>query len=330
MGRQLWDAEPAFAAKMTECEGALAPYVDWSLSRVVRGDTDASWWERVDVVQPVSFAVMVSLAALWQAYGVAPDAVLGHSQGEIAAACVAGALSLTDAAKIVALRSRVIAEGLAERGGMLSVAANDVRVRADIEEVENWRGQAEIAAVNGPASVVIAAEPGILNSIEEFYREQGVSTRVIPVNYASHSAHVELVRQQIIDQIGEIESRTPVIPWHSTLDVGWISAPVDAEYWYRNLRNQVKFAQAARSLIGEGFATFIECSSHPVLTPAVAEIFDEMKVSHGFAGGTLRRDDGNRERFLHALAEVFVRGGGVDWGAVVSSVGAGVSGGAVV
>ncbi|MFE7135427.1 type I polyketide synthase, partial [Streptomyces sp. NPDC057638] len=182
MGRELWESEPVFAARMEECGAALAPFVDWSLREVVLGSGSL---ERVDVVQPVSFAVMVSLAALWESYGFRPDAVVGHSQGEIAAACVAGALSLEDAAKVVALRSQVIAEGLAGRGGMLSVALSP-------DEVELPAG-VSLAAVNGPRAVVLAGDPVALDVLEEAYRGREVRVRRVPVDYASHSAQVESV-----------------------------------------------------------------------------------------------------------------------------------------
>jgi rifamycin polyketide synthase module 9/10 len=171
MGRQLWATEPVFAARMTQCEQALAPYVDWSLADVINGVEDPTAWERVDVLQPVSFAVMVSLAALWQSCGVHPDAVLGHSQGEIAAACVTGVLSLADAARVVTLRSKAIATGLAGHGGMLSVALPEHQIQ---QHIQAWDGRIEIAAINGPALVVIAGDPEALTQIQAEYEAQDV------------------------------------------------------------------------------------------------------------------------------------------------------------
>ncbi|MEU6647825.1 type I polyketide synthase, partial [Saccharomonospora sp. NPDC046836] len=130
MGRELYASSPVFAARVDECAGALAPFVEWSLVDVLRGVAGAGSLDRVDVVQPVSWAVMVGLAAVWESLGVVPGAVVGHSQGEIAAAVVSGALSLEDGARVVALRSRVIGEVLAGRGGMVSVAAPAGEVRA--------------------------------------------------------------------------------------------------------------------------------------------------------------------------------------------------------
>ena len=154
MGRELAEHSPVFAARLAECGPALAPFADWDLGEVLAGSS----LDRVDVVQPALWAVMVSLAAVWQAAGVRPDAVVGHSQGEIAAAVVAGVLSLEDAAKVVALRSRAL-RALAGRGGMLSVAEPADRVR---ERIARWGERLAVAAVNGPAATVVSGEPAAL------------------------------------------------------------------------------------------------------------------------------------------------------------------------
>src|SRR5262249_54702324 len=139
--------------RIAECERALAPHVDWSLTAVLRGEPGAPDLNRVDVLQPVLWGTMVSLTAVWAAYGVRPAAVLGHSQGEIAAAVVAGALPLEEGARIVALRSRLIAGTLAGTGGMLSVGRSEAEVR---ELLDGFAGTLSIAAVNSPSTVVVS------------------------------------------------------------------------------------------------------------------------------------------------------------------------------
>ncbi|MGW4081347.1 type I polyketide synthase, partial [Streptomyces asiaticus] len=156
MGAELLRESEVFAEGLAECAGVLDPLTGWSLLDVVRGVGGGVSLERVDVVQPVSFAVMVALARVWLAAGVVPSVVVGHSQGEIAAACVAGGLSLEDAARVVVLRSRAIAAGLSGLGGMVSLA---VGVEEAERLVEGWSGRVEVAAVNGPLSVVVAGEP---------------------------------------------------------------------------------------------------------------------------------------------------------------------------
>src|SRR5580704_3909542 len=184
MGRDLAASSPVFAARLAECSRALASYVDWSLDDVLAGAPGAPGLDRADVVQPVLWAVMVSLVAVWRAAGVVPDAVVGHSQGEIAAACVAGILSLEDAAKVVALRSRALM-ALAGHGGMLSVAEPAVRVR---QRLVRWGDRLALAAVNGPAAAVVSGDLEALAELAAECAANGVRTKALPVDYASHCA----------------------------------------------------------------------------------------------------------------------------------------------
>ncbi|MYU19720.1 acyltransferase domain-containing protein, partial [Streptomyces sp. SID8361] len=151
-------ASPVFAARVAECERALAPYVDWSLTEVLRGVAGAGDLSRADVVQPVLWAVMVSLAAVWAGHGVRPAAVVGHSQGEIAAACVAGALTLEDGARIVALRSRALRQ-LAGGGAMASLGVGQERATDLLSGLGDRAAAVVVAAVNGPASTVVSGPP---------------------------------------------------------------------------------------------------------------------------------------------------------------------------
>ncbi|NRN66560.1 Beta-ketoacyl synthase [Kibdelosporangium sp. 4NS15] len=303
MGARLAEESPVFARRLAECAAALEPYVDWSLLDVVRG---AESLDRVDVVQPVSFAVMVSLAALWDSYGVQPNAVVGHSQGEIAAAVVAGALSLEDGARVVALRSQAIARTLAGAGGMMSIGL-------PVAEVEpRLRPGVSIAAVNGPKSVVVSGDPAELDALHEELSAAQVRVRRIAVDYASHSAHVERLRDELLDVLAPITPLVPRIPFRSTVTGQW-EERLDAEYWYRNLRQRVLFADTIESLAGAGFTGFVESSSHPVLTPGITETLDALKQD-GVVTGTLRRDDGGLDRFLRSAGDLWAGGVEIDWG----------------
>ncbi|CAM5518496.1 SDR family NAD(P)-dependent oxidoreductase [Streptomyces tanashiensis] len=312
MGRELLDSSVVFADRVAACERALAPFVDWSLTDVLRGDADAGLLERVDVIQPASFAVMVSLAAVWRAAGVVPDAVLGHSQGEIAAACVAGALSLEDAARVVALRSQAIGRVLSGAGGMASVAMPEAEIRGLLVE------GVEIAAVNGPTSTVIAGDADALGGLLTVLEGQGVRVRRVAVDYASHTRHVEAVEEVLASELAGVTALAPEIPFFSSVDGAWIESEevLDGGYWYRNLRQTVGFEPAVRSLIGEGFGVFVEVSSHPVLLQPVTEIADAADVPPVLVG-SLRRGEGGMRRMLTSLAEAFVRGVDVDWTAVL-------------
>nr|AXL05737.1 AMP-dependent synthetase [uncultured bacterium] len=311
MGRELLDTSPVFAERIAECAAALEPWVDWSLVDVLRGETDLL--DRVDVLQPTSFAVMVGLAAVWSSVGVTPDAVVGHSQGEIAAACVAGALSLADAAKVVALRSQAIAATLSGRGGMASVALAEDDVTARIAP---WADRVEVAAVNGPTSVVIAGDAEALDEALESLSGDGVRVRRVAVDYASHTRHVEDIQDTLAETLAGIDAQAPVIPFYSTVTGEWISEAgvVDGGYWYRNLRNQVGFGPAVTDLVGQGYGVFVEVSAHPVLVQPITELTDVVVT------GTLRRDDGGPRRLLTSMAELFVHGVAVDWHGVLPPV----------
>ncbi|WP_269756712.1 type I polyketide synthase [Amycolatopsis aidingensis] len=311
MGAQLLAESPVFAQRLAECERALAPWLDFSPTAVLRGAEGAPGLDRVEVVQPVSFAVMVSLAGLWRSCGVRPDAVLGHSQGEIAAAVVAGALSIEDGARVVAVRSRAIARGLAGSGGMLSIALPAEEVAARLPEGD----RVSIAAVNAPGSVVVSGAEDALDELAAALTGEGVRTRRIAVDYASHSAEVEQLRDTLPGELAGIEPRRAQVPFHSTVTGRWLEGPeVDAGYWYRNLRHTVGFEPAVRTLLDQRYRMFVEVSPHPVLTPGIQETIEATGVPAA-TGATLRREDGGLDRWLTSLAELYVRGLPVDWSA---------------
>ncbi|WP_159080324.1 type I polyketide synthase [Nocardia suismassiliense] len=310
MALRLWASTPVFAESMTECARALGEFVDWELEEVLRATDGAAPLERVDVVQPVLFAVMVSLAKLWRSYGVVPDAVVGHSQGEIAAACVAGALSLRDAARVVALRAKLLTE-LAGQGGMASVWLRKDEVA---ERISPWAGRLSVAALNGPGSVVIAGEVAALEEFLAAATEDEVQTRRIAVDYASHSAQVEQIREELLAVLDGIEPQPTEIPFHSTVTGEVVAGTdLDAEYWYRNLRQTVHFEQIVDNLLSdERGAVFVEVSGHPMLAIGVAQTA-EARGAEAVVVGSLRRGEDDPARFLSAVATAYVHGVAVDW-----------------
>ncbi|MGA5578895.1 type I polyketide synthase, partial [Streptomyces koyangensis] len=312
MGRELAAWSPVFRESLEECAAALEPFVDWSLWDVLESE-DEALWGRVDVVQPVLWALMVSLGRLWRSAGVVPSAVVGHSQGEIAAAVVAGALSLGDGARVVALRSRAL-RALAGRGGMVSLAAGPETAR---ELVEDFDGRVSVAAVNGPGSTVVSGEPEALDELIASCEARGVRARRVPVDYASHSAHVEELRERILSDLAPVEAKSSVVPLYSSLTGGRIdTATMGAEYWYENLRSLVRFDEATGALLADGRSVFLECSPHPVLTPGIEQSV-EASEHPGVTLATLHRDKGDATRWLTALAEAHVAGVQVDWTTVL-------------
>ena len=308
MAVDLLDASPVFLAAFESCEHALAPHVDFVPSSVLRGDD--AWLDRVEVVQPLLFAVMVSLAALWRSCGVEPVAVVGHSQGEVAAAVVCGALSLADAAKVVALRSLAIADELSGRGGMVSVALPADTVRA---RLPHWHGSVELAAVNGPASVVVSGTPAGLADLVATFTAEGARAKHIPVDYASHSAQVAAIRDRLRRDLAGIAPRSSDIPFYSAVTGEQIdTAGLDSEYWYTNLRETVRFDAATTALLDHGHRLFIEVGPHPVLAMAVRETAADTDTDARVIG-TLRRDEDGPRRFHTSLAEAHVHGARPDF-----------------
>lgn len=241
--------------------------------------------------------------------GVRPAAVVGHSQGEIAAACVAGALSLEDAARVVCLRSRAIT-ALAGAGGMAMVFLPEDRT-ADL--LRPYGGRITVAAVNGPRSVVLSGDRDALEELRRVCERREIRLRMIPVDYASHSVHVEKILDELATLLEPVAPRTPEVPFFSTVTGDWIDGPVlDAAYWCANLRQPVRFADAVRALSAQGFGLFVECSPHPVLLAAIEETLEDRDDL--CAVGSLRRDEGGLERFLLSLGAAWVRGAPVDWG----------------
>ncbi|MEI5102894.1 acyltransferase domain-containing protein [Streptomyces sp. PmtG] len=260
--------------------------------------------ERVDVVQPALWAVMISLARLWEHLGIVPDAVVGHSQGEIAAAHVAGVLSLEDSARIVALRSQAIRH-IAGRGGMVSLP---LAVADASELIARWEGRVFVATVNGPAATVVAGDADALAEVLAHCESADIRARKIPVDYASHTPHVHTLHDELLELLAPVEARPATVAFYSTV-AGHLGGPMadttvmNAQYWYDNLATTVDFQAATRSLLDDGHTLFVEASPHPVLIHPLQETVETHEGPGEVAvTGTLRRDEGDWLRVLTSLA----------------------------
>ncbi|UGT62424.1 SDR family NAD(P)-dependent oxidoreductase [Nocardia asteroides] len=311
MAAELYRTAPVFADRLTECAEALAPHVDWDPLPVLLGTAEIDD-ERVDVVQPALWSVMVALAALWRAHGVEPDAVVGHSQGEIAAAVVAGALSIADGARVVALRSRAIAAA----AGPGAMAAVQLSAAAAAELIEPWADRVAVAVVNAPSSVVLSGEIAAVEEILARLAADGVRSRRVAVDYASHSPTVEPLRAELATALAPVRPRESAIPLLSTVTADWIDGTaLTGGYWFDNLRGTVRFEQATRALAEAGYRAFVEIGPHPVLATTVEETLEAAGAPATAVVGTLRRDDGGLARFTTSLAAAHTRGIPVEWNA---------------
>lgn len=307
MATELLDTAPVFADHIGRCAAVFAELVDWSLPAVLRHEPGAPGLDRVDVVQPVLFAVMTSLARLWQSIGVEPDAVVGHSQGEIAAAYIAGALPLAEAAGIVVARSRALA-AIAGHGGMVSVP---LPVEAVGGLLEKWPGLLGVAAINGPSSTVVSGDAHAITELIEHCDADDLRATRVPVNYAAHSAQVDSLGPELRSALAgtEPEARAHratgpagTVAIFSTVTGGPLDPrALDASYWIRNLREPVRFESAVRAAYEHGYRNFVEVSPHPVLTVGIQETLDTDDVT---VVETVRRDQGGMRRFLLSAAHL--------------------------
>ncbi|MFD0203142.1 MULTISPECIES: hybrid non-ribosomal peptide synthetase/type I polyketide synthase [Saccharothrix] len=316
MAAELLDTAPVFARRIEECADALAPHVDWSLVDVLRSDAP-DLYDQTDVVQPVLFSIMVGLAELWGSYGVRPQAVVGHSIGEVAAACVSGALSLDDAAKTAVLWSRAQST-LAGRGGMAVVAL-------PVHEVTSWFAEhghdVDVSGVMAPRTVVVSGDREVLALAAEQLRAAGVYAHVTSVPLAAHCPRVEEVRDTVLTSLASISPRASDVPFYSGMAGAAVdTAGLDAEYWYRNLRQPMLFESATRAMLADGYQAFVEVTAHPVLTLALRQTAEAVGAAVPVLN-SLKRDEQRLDHFLISLAEAHVQGLAVDWEPVLAGRG---------
>ncbi|MET8225174.1 SDR family NAD(P)-dependent oxidoreductase [Streptomyces sp. NPDC005301] len=319
MGRELFQTSPVFARELRACAAALQPWVSWSLIDTVCDGPASADLEDIDVVQPVLFAVMVSLARVWQSLGVTPDVVIGHSQGEIAAAYIAGALTLQDAAKIVALRSRLLAE-VTGQGSMAGILLPEQDVRDLLQGQESRIG---IAAVNGPNSTTVSGQSDAVQDLVAACQARGARARLIKSSVPGHSPLMDRFQGRLEAELGTLTPRPSAVTIYSTV-TGEVIDPLrlDAAYWFRNLRRPVQFGPAMSRLAEqEPHSTVIELSPHPLLVMNIQEMFDTTDGATGVVVGSLRRDEGGLDRLYRSAAEAFVSGAPVSWQAVFGQVG---------
>ncbi|MDO3639694.1 acyltransferase domain-containing protein [Mycolicibacterium arseniciresistens] len=276
MAIELLQWAPAFASEMRSCDIAFAEFFDWSLLEVVHGNVGLRPFDRIDLSLPVSFAVMASLAAQWRELGIHPDAVLGHSHGEVAAAYIAGGLTLNDAARVVAQRAIAISS-IAGTGGMVSIPWHVERVLSLIER----RGEPiTVAAQNGPASTVVTGPVAAIDELITLLGQDEVAAERIPVDYASQSAHIDELRPALRKSLSDLQPRTGDIPFISSVTGAVLDTSIlDGDYWFANLRQPVLFEQAVRWSYQRGYPAFVECSPRPVLTAGIQQSLDESPQS---------------------------------------------------
>ncbi len=312
MGRELLREEAVFREKIEECDRAMRGFGEWSLlEELFRGES-SSRLQETHIAQPAIFAVQMALAALWRSWGVEPAAAVGHSVGEVAAAHVAGALSLADAARVICQRGRCMEKAAGE--GRMLAAGLDEREAAEI--VRAASGRVSLAAVNSPSSVTLSGEPETLEAVARRLEERQVFARFLQVRYAFHTRQMDPVRDELLASLGDLPVNRPSLPLYSTV-TGRPAGEGDfgRDYWWRNVRQTVLFAPAVEAMLDEGHRVFLELSPHPVLSSYVAECLARRSLP-GAALPSLRRRESERGVMFGSLGALFVQGCAVDWRAV--------------
>ena len=313
MGRELLANEPTFRAAIEQCDALLrAAGAPWSLLEELARDEATSRLDQTEIAQPAIFALQVALAALWRSWGVVPSAVVGHSVGEIAAAHIAGILTLEDATRIVLQRGKLMQRATGF-GKMASVALP----AAAVEQALRGPHAPTIAAINGPATTVISGEPTAVDAAVEAWRTAGVNVRPLPVTYAFHSAQMEPYRHELTQALAGLAPQRAVLPFYSTVTGAQATGvELDAAYWGRNLREPVRFAAAINAMASAGVNTFVELAPHPVLGTALRETLEAEQPS-ALVIASLRRGQDERATLLAAAGQLHAHGVGLAWARVL-------------
>ncbi|HEV2637107.1 MAG TPA: type I polyketide synthase [Actinocrinis sp.] len=304
MGQGLLGTDPVFTETVTRCAEALRPLVSWDLADVIAGRAGADWMASVEIVQPVLWAVSVALAEVWRAAGVTPDVVIGHSQGEVSAATVAGILSYQDAALTVVRRSRLAARA-SGNGRMLAVGLDAASARAALAGFEDL---VSLAADNGPQSCVLSGETEAVLTLKELIETDGAFCRLVDVDYASHSPQMDELTTDLLTELSAVAPVAGRVPLMSTVRAELLHGPeLDGRYWADNLRRPVLFRESMAQLFDSGVTHVVEVSPHPVLGPALEQLAAECTRPPQVLA-TLRRDAGSPEALALTLAKAYAAG----------------------
>ncbi len=309
MGRQLLHEEPVFRTVIERCDAIVRQLGEWSLLAELTADESRSRMDITAIAQPCLFALQVALAELWASWGVRPEAVVGHSVGEVAAAYLAGIFDLEDAVRIIYHRGRCM-ELAPERGRMLAAGVSPEEAQ---RLINGETDRIALAAVNSPSLVTLSGDRGPLEEIAGRLEYRGVFCRLLKVEYAFHSAQMDPIRADLLAALADIRPRPATLPFLSTVTGGGVEGPeLGPEYWWHNVRRTVRFAEGLERLIERGCDTFVELGPHPVLAAAIVECCQHQGQTATVLP-SLRRHDEERATLLQSLAALHVLGHPVDW-----------------
>lgn len=309
MGRQLIASDPAFRTAIEACDAAIKAVAGWSVLEELHAGPGVARTEDISVIQPTLFAMQVALAASWQARGIRPAAIVGHSMGEVAAAHVAGALSLEDAARVICRRSALM-KRVSGRGAMAVVEQTLDQAR---ETVRPFGNRLSIAVSNSSRSTVVSGDVDAIEELLPQLEKREIFARRVKVDVASHSPHMDGVKDELGEALRELRPQAAAVRLISSVTAGPVAGPdLDARYWMRNLREPVLFSRAINLLAREGHGIFLELSPHPILVTAINQELGALGV-RAVALGSLVRDENEDLALADALASLHVHGTTIDW-----------------
>ncbi|WP_327270924.1 type I polyketide synthase [Streptomyces sp. NBC_01224] len=315
MGRGLLQREPAFAAALAEADPHICAEAGFSVLDVVRTGEPVTECSRV---QPVLFALQIALAATWRAHGVEPAGVIGHSMGEVAAAVVAGALSLKDGARVICRRSALLTR-IAGAGAMATVGLDRVAVEAEL--AANKTQSVSVAVLAAPNSTVVAGDTTQVARLVATWQDRAIPTLTVAVDVASHSPQVDPLLAELRAALCDLTPQRPEIPFYSTVLPDPHEVPAfDAAYWCANLRNPVRFFPAVATAAADRNLVYVEISPHPVVTHAIAESLEDL-AGEPVVLPTLRRAEDEPTTFRTHLAALHCAGVKVDWAPLYAQAG---------
>ncbi len=309
MARQLLTEHTLFRATIEQCDRLLAPYTGWSLIDELLVDELQSRMDRTDVAQTTLFAIQVALSAVWKSWGIEPEAVIGHSVGEIAAAYVAGILSLEDAVKVVYHRSR-LQELTAGMGKMAAIGLSEPEA---LELLARYNGKVSLAGVNSPSSVTLSGDAQVLNEIVESLDQRDIFARLLQLNYAFHCPILDPIHAELLSSLADIHPQQARVRFISTVTGRELNGTeCDASYWWENIRLPVQFAAGVDQLLSGDEPIFLEIGPHPVLAHYLAECMEYAERTSTILP-SLRRKENDQAILLGSLAALYTRGCPVCW-----------------
>lgn len=309
MARRLLHTEAVFRQALGEVEEALAPHVDFSVRAELLGPGKRLLSGDMAVAQPVLFAIQVGLLRLWRSLGIEPQAVIGHSYGEVAAAYAAEVLSLGDAARVIAWRSRML-QSCQGQGGMALLGVSGPEAE---ELVAGWPGRLAIAAYNGRNATVVSGELTSLYELSERVRARGLAFQPVKIEVPAHSPFMDEGSKRLHAALQGLTPSAPQVPFYSTVLGRRVTREcLDAAYFADNLRQPVRFDAALQALLHDGFRSFVELSPHPLLGPGISQRLADQQCS-GLVVASLHREIDERQALLDAAGRLYCAGLDIRW-----------------